>query len=200
MLWQGGDSFIEDSFPIEGKYCSSFQPDVTILDGKAYQKFNKSLMFDFGVQLQFSSDSPSVTQVAHAKQSDSDPQKACYCCRKNVKLSNMRTHVGKHILAKDIESRFPCGYCGRDACSRSIIHTDKKKRYPKPQSNCPYYVHMTRTPSKSSRRIPCTNVIITCPYCKAAVWKYNIVNHYADMHPDIETVDQVDEEEHTRML
>ena len=88
LLLQGGDSF-----SIEGKYCSLFQPDVTILDGKAYQKFNKSLMFDFGVQLQFSSDSPSVTQVAHAKQSDSDPQKACYCCRKNVKLSNMRTHV-----------------------------------------------------------------------------------------------------------
>ena len=55
---------------------------------------------------------------------------------------------------------------------------------------------MTRTPSKSSR----TNVIITCPYCKAAVWKYNIVNHYADMHPDIETVDQVDEEEHKHMF
>ena len=137
LLWQGGDSFIGDSFSIEGKYCSSFQPDVTILDGKAYQKFNNSLMFDFGAQLQFSSDSPSVTQVAHAKQSDSDPQKACYCCRKNVKLMNMRTHVGKHILAKDIESRFPCGYCGKDACSRSTIHTDKKKRYPKPQSNCP---------------------------------------------------------------
>ena len=82
LLWQGGDSFIGDSFSIEDKYCSSFQPDVTILDGKAYQKFNKSLMFDFGVQLQFSSDSPSVTQVAHSKQSDSDLQKACYCYRK----------------------------------------------------------------------------------------------------------------------
>ena len=67
MLWQGGDSFIGDYFSIESKYCSSFQPDVTILDEKAHQKLNKSLMFEFGVQLQFSSDSPSVTQVAHAK-------------------------------------------------------------------------------------------------------------------------------------
>ena len=42
------------SDPHSCKYCSAFQSDVSILDGKAYQKFNKSLMFDLGVELQFS--------------------------------------------------------------------------------------------------------------------------------------------------
>ena len=106
-----------------------------------------------------------------------------------IPLDKMRTHVGKHILNKETNSRSPCGFCGRSSCQNKLTKPSKKGKelfYRLVESNCPYYVQHARRVTKASSRNPCTNYLNKCPLCNCDVWLYNVKNHYEDMHPNVD--------------
>ena len=84
----------------------------------------------------------------------------------------------------------PCGFCGRDGCSISLVVNGKKTEM---RSNCPFHYDFNYGAAvKYSAHSPSTNVPIHCPLCPVAVstglpttfWKYNIDDHIHNVHRD----------------
>ena len=57
---------------------------------------------------------------------------------------------------------------------------------------------MVRKSVEASHRVPCTNAIESCPVCKAAIWKYNLVNNHADIYSEM--INRLDHKEISLML
>ena len=53
-------------------------------------------------------------------------KKQCFTCNKLVTWSDMRCHVGTHILKEELSGINICGFCGRDICSITLKKTSKK--------------------------------------------------------------------------
>ncbi|KAF8240202.1 hypothetical protein L208DRAFT_1233431 [Tricholoma matsutake] len=120
----------------------------------------------------------------------------------NLKLRDMRKHVGKHILAAFRGAPYPwplkpgmdivvdpCGWCEREGC-KTIVQGKSQSIL----SSCPYhYAKMSYSRAlPSTKSLPCTNVPIHCQICPESlsgqprtIWKYNAMNHFVAEHkPD----------------
>lgn len=81
-----------------------------------------------------------------------------------------------------------CRYCGLKHPSL-IIEYGRVKAHYKVESNCPYFVKMTRASKKFSQRVKCKNHPMKYSHCGVRVWKYNMVNHFNPPHQDGELID-----------
>lgn len=71
------------------------------------------------------------------------------------------------ILKDNIASPTLCGFCEKSTCSVSLTNTSKKKgvKHYKVQSTCDYnYQFNLKSAKKSSKRMPCCNRPIFCPF------------------------------------
>lgn len=127
-------------------------------------------------------------------------QKTNQSCRQCITVSiakmsgpELIRHNGAHILndpnlkgAKNL-----CGFClsADHTCSIRIIKRAKVGDVlDLANSRCPNLKFFSITSAKVfSKKSPCTNVPLTCPYCTTrgsdAVWKYNLRAHILDTHP-----------------
>lgn len=142
-----------------------------------------------------------VPNYATVKKYKSDDRVSCLLCGKQNKISDMRNHVGGHVLKsmrnvhdtslKGVVEINICGWCGLSRCMTQMI--DKRIL-----SDCQYHYagmdyNKARTVSKTT---PCTNVPVYCPVCplsgsgtKRTIWKYNALEHFATEHPLIASID-----------
>lgn len=86
-----------------------------------------------------------------------------------------------------------CGYCGKSECSNTLVLTSRRggKEHFKVDSNCTFFVTMKRAPKSFSQRVKCTNHLMKCIHCGAAVWKYNMAEHYGALHENCELTEEV---------
>lgn len=132
-----------------------------------------------------------------------DDKISCKLCPDRKKLSEMRNHVGFHILKAHREvpdptiiegveiGEFPCGWCGIEGCTTEIVI--RPKRAPSISSNCEYhYPNMQYgRATVSNKTTASTNVPIQCTLCPRlstgqhpTIWKYNFWNHMSIYHVD----------------
>ncbi|KAG6819279.1 hypothetical protein H0H93_013480 [Arthromyces matolae] len=125
------------------------------------------------------------------------------CSESDIRLDNMREHVGRHILhafrgtvdPSGILGKIglnPCGWCGLEGCITRMV--TKKRGGLQIVSNCPYhYERMVYENAKEhSPDSPCTNVPVKCLLCPTldttgelpTIWKYNAWAHLATEHAD----------------
>ena len=59
----------------------------------------------------------------------SDTKVACRVkgCKQKIELSDMRMHVGLHILKGDVAGPNVCGFCSRSTCQSTLVQSSKKK-------------------------------------------------------------------------
>ncbi|RDB26634.1 hypothetical protein Hypma_005520 [Hypsizygus marmoreus] len=153
---------------------------------------------------------PSQVLVTKKKSNDDIP---CKLCGLKTKLSEMRMHVGRHILLRlrqweDLDNAAisesnntglnPCGWCGKDDtdCWSRLVADPKSQKQPQVESNCEYHYTSMRYSSaaKFSKTSPCTNVLIHCPLCISqsggsegrTFWRYNAMYHLISEHAEFE--------------
>ena len=116
-------------------------------------------------------------------------------------LSEMRRHIGQHILQAMCKCAMPeecslkavgdepCGFCGVDACITNLTSTVNGKYAV--TSNCPYHFEGMKYQNAKTytTSAPCTNVPIHCTLCELSsagkpqtIWKYNAIYHMAIAH------------------
>ena len=123
----------------------------------------------------------------------------CKTCNKTCTQTDMRAHVGQHILNNHITSD-SCGWCGLK-CYSFLEETGQKKRgmkYYKPKSKCPYFWPLGRKPLESTTQRPCTNYVEHCTVCGECVWKYAMIKHFEERHENHEAP-QLNQEEVDRV-
>lgn len=129
---------------------------------------------------------------------------SCFLCPdKDIRLRDMRAHIGEHVLLaarnqaepehSDVYiGPLPCGFCGQDDAGCLTQLQIGPRGGIKVVSTCPYkYDSMKYKDEKESTDdSPCTNIPIHCPLCpKSAsgeprtIWKYNAVFHLVEEHP-----------------
>ena len=95
---------------VPGKSCHSFQPEVSVKDGKVTYLLNKSLMFDLVQYLgqDISMIESQSSLPTNAQTASKDPAlKQCFVCPSKIALEKMKIHVGKHILNGNCKNRYP---------------------------------------------------------------------------------------------
>ena len=123
-------------------YAMTLKPDIVIDPpvGLTVYSFDKQFILDLGVQMV----REPLGEVA------TDLTKKCFNCSKTLPLLKMRNHVAYHLINGDVEGCNVCGYCGKSSCSTTLKKTryiqKTATQYYKVESNCPYYVHYTKTP------------------------------------------------------
>ncbi|KAG9078671.1 hypothetical protein FS749_009270 [Ceratobasidium sp. UAMH 11750] len=120
----------------------------------------------------------------------------CFLCGECVPIKqSMRTHVGKHILAKQLGladplrsiaiGGVPCGFCGRGETCQTTM--GKGRSANTVVSDCPFFDKFSYRPAaKSTRTSPCTNRPILCEYAscpkRTFIWSYNMRAHILAKH------------------
>ena len=119
-------------------------------------------------------------------------------------MSNMRKHIGSHILIENLKS--VCGFCGMSGCSIEIVQGSGRGKTSSRivASNCEYKVKFSlKAAEKSTKTGPCTNRPVICKLCSAIEWSYNMLNHmeikHSD-HPRNEWVISKEEGEHVKEI
>ncbi|KAJ3767527.1 hypothetical protein FB446DRAFT_651953 [Lentinula raphanica] len=131
------------------------------------------------------------------------------------KLSDMRTHVGSHILLMlrsssendqglEVMGSNPCGWCGRDSsvggCWTWLVLDPKGIKQPRTESNCDYHYGGMRYSAAAafSTSSPCTNVPLHCQICakilwgeQRTFWKYNAMYHMLLEHSSEEAGQEI---------
>ena len=148
---------------------------------------DRSLVADLAIDLQREASSSSSSREGEG--GVGKDKRSCKICKKSILLHRMRTHVGKHILAKDIPSDVNiCGWCGSAQCYQTKLQKTSKshgKSFFKPVSKCDYHFQ-SKKPKKANRDNPCTNWVEECLVCKEQLWKYNMPAHFLEKHPQHE--------------
>lgn len=154
---------------VKGSQCHAIQPDIIEREGSFKFGFDKQFILDLNVSISLRSKPSTSTTNLEAD------CVSCFICKKQVKLVDMRQHVGKHILVGNVEGQNLCGFCGRETCSNEFFKKSwkSKEAFYEIKSNCPYFVKMKKSDKNHSRRNPCSNNLILCQICKASVGKYN---------------------------
>ena len=114
-------------------------------------------------------------------------------CSKLVKRVNMRSHVAKHILSKElVPNVHTCGYCGLTGCSIMLKKTSGsgKNATLGPISDCVYYRKFS---IKSAVNSSCSNRPVSCQICSNTYWSYNLDLHYKVAHHGIEAPKMISE-------
>ncbi|KAH6906289.1 hypothetical protein BKA70DRAFT_1497863 [Coprinopsis sp. MPI-PUGE-AT-0042] len=133
----------------------------------------------------------------------------CFVCLEDgIRVDEMRTHAGKHILHAqqldddDIDTSAvaadqpePCGFCGQGGseCLTQLVKKGKKFQI---SSTCTYR-HASLVYEDAKHFSPdniCTNVPIVCTLCPSSsphggvrtIWKYNALYHFIKEHSDAE--------------
>ena len=84
------------------------------------------MIIDLGVGMKISNQ-PNTT-VSQLSDKKTTVNRDCKICKKNVGLSSMRAHVGKHLLQKDVEQGSNiCGFCGLATCSNTLRVTSQRQ-------------------------------------------------------------------------
>ena len=115
---------------------------------------------------------------------------SCFICKVKLELGQMRKHVGVHIHKGTLSGCNICGFCGRDVCTNTLVASAKNssKQYFRISTNCKYDSFIQRKPVFSRRNV-CTNHLVQCSVCKAAIWTYNAKSHYEAVHEGVEYED-----------
>ena len=192
------DGQLEDAeIDVAGKCCSLIQPTINE-NGK--MSFSRSLVVDLGISFQMRTSGTVEPSTSRGSPDVGPPTLKCKLCTKSVPLKDMRIHVGHHILFSKLNTKYPCGFCGKEGCSAELMKTKKTSKM---FSNCPYFVDIKRKSKTVSVRVPCLNYITECshPNCTFTTWVYNMKNHFQDCHPsnDLEHLVEINAEEIERM-
>ena len=137
----------------------------------------------------------------------------CPLCGKEMKLKQLRGHIGRHILfhSRGMNEQLPlevcvlvtrrnsrcsvvhqfgndpCRFCGASGCTTRLVVQGGSQQV---ESNCHFYSPFKYgSAKKSTRSSPCTNIPIYCPHCKKTIWKYNAVDHIITNHPGLNATD-----------
>ena len=143
--------------------------------------FDLNLLRDIGVHLRLtsaenaSSTTETPTTSGTSKSQTSAIMKWCFKCNKTLPWSEMRGHVGKHILNEDISGSKVCRLCGRDTCTITLKNTSKKsaKTFFKIDTwDCDYFFDYSRAKRFNKKSNQCTNYLVRCPIkeCISDVW------------------------------
>ena len=195
LYWSG--SFSGEVIHLTGGACLPIKPSVELSppDGMTKFYFEYGLLQDMGVHLQLTTTEAEAHSSSSSSSTTSSTQvlkKCCFQCRKYIPLSDMRFHVGRHILAGQLSGCNVCGFCGRESC----VITLKKSRGNNTEffstiekHDCPYYQPYGRKKKFDKRKNPCTNRLLRCPMenCLSDVWLYNMDHHFAAKHPGVDT-------------
>ena len=142
-----------------------------------------------------------LVSLAIFVQGDKPP---CKICKKNIEISLMRLHVGKHILSGQVSAEV-CGFCGTNCNSpvslRLTSGSQKNGTY-KAHSNCAYIKDFNiGSCIKLSANNPCSNRPVRCDLCvDSFVWSYGLELHYSDKHQGITCPIIVSDEEKQAVL
>ena len=157
--------------------------------GKYY--FDKQLIQDVGVHLSLNQQSTSSTPYStfsSCKERDGKLIKSCFYCKKNIRLQDMRSHVGGHILRDEMGTSRTCGFCGQDACETRVKSSRKgpKTFISVEESDCPYFFDYGRVKVFNKKKNSTTNRItaFSVKGCKSLVWIYNMKKHFTEKHGD----------------
>ena len=139
---------------------------------------------------------PQLCTLPKPKGSD---KRKCLLCDAFASISQMRPHVGKHILlsirnvadpgCRDVPLD-PCGWCGLEGCLTQL-RLGPKLGSSSLESNCQYHWKALKHKEivEPSRDTPCTNIPIHCYLCPTSItgqartiWKYNAVFHLISEH------------------
>jgi len=110
-------------------------------------------------------------------------------CNRQVKLEQMRLHVGAHIVRGETTGPV-CGFCGT-LCGHAVkikfsSGTGVNRTY-KAYSGCKYFSDFSMKSAKSYLKgNPCTNRPIECAICSNVFWSYNLFSHYTSSHSFME--------------
>ena len=183
---------------VEGSKCNMVQPSLVMVEGKSCFGFDRSFITDLQLTMVEKLGEP----VAKKRKRNDEPvvMKECHMCKKTCEWSKLRAHVGQHIVIGDVSGENVCGYCG-STCYTSLERSSKCQNewYYRPKSSCKNFWELSKKPTVSSDKNPCTNYVEHCKLCSECVWKYNMACHYASQHPDHEDVPVLDEVELERM-
>eukprot|EP00918_Siedleckia_nematoides_P050334 GHVU01110213.1.p1 GENE.GHVU01110213.1~~GHVU01110213.1.p1 ORF type:complete len:278 (-),score=36.52 GHVU01110213.1:136-861(-) len=119
----------------------------------------------------------------------------CKLCGVGVKRSEMRAHVGSHILQAVGVTHTPrtCGFCGGNDCNVQLKGSGKSKP-PKIEADCcvGYAENFQYNAAKDlRRRALCSNIPLKCGECVESgvqpqtYWKYNMRLHWEASHRDM---------------
>ena len=97
--------------------------DLNPPEGMTKFYFDKNMINDMGIKIQASGGTVNVEAESGI---DTKIKKQCFTCNKLVTWSDMRCHVGTHIVKEELSGINICGFCGRDVCSITLKKTPKK--------------------------------------------------------------------------
>ncbi|KIM35830.1 hypothetical protein M413DRAFT_36514, partial [Hebeloma cylindrosporum] len=161
------------------------------ISGQALQKLPYRLLEDKSLALFI--DPKHIPSELTREKLDGKERRPCHFCRAECRISDMRVHVGTHILkaqrgVPDETLKIglnPCGWCGKDGCKTRLPASDSSKSI-KISSDCEYHYQNMKyhLALKPTNRSPCTNVPILCPICPRpeTFWKYAFIAHVVDRH------------------
>ena len=190
LYWNG--LFDGNQIKIKGANCLSMQPELSSNPpaNMSPYSFNKQLFHDMGAHLLLLPNNDHGQPSNSSNNTDTDDKRRCKVCRKSIPLSQMRKHVGFHLVSDHIKEQREhiCGFCGRAGCKSSIKESSRKgkKKYYAPVSDCVYFFPYSNVPDLPTKKHPCTNVITSCPVCNMYNWKHNLTAHYEINHTDEE--------------
>ena len=138
-----------------------------------------NLLRDIGVHLRLTSaeNASSTTETpitsGTSKSQTSAIMKWCFKCNKTLPWSEMRGHVGKHILNEDISGSKVCRLCGRDTCT---IRRSSK--------SIPGIVIISSIMVGQKDLTKSRINLVRCPIkdCISDVWTYNFKKHFEEKH------------------
>ena len=155
-VYRWGGSYLDNMFTVKGEFATPVKPDIDLNapEGMTMFSFDRSLIMDMAV----------LFKEVPLPQTANDLQ--CKLCTKKINQNGMRGHVAWHILTEDLVGH--CGYCGRGCSCTSVLKKAARKmgkQYYKVESNCSYFVQLTKTPKKFTRNVRCTNHLMRCRLC-----------------------------------
>ena len=134
-------------FTVMGQFATLIKPDLDLNapEGMTTYSFSKSLVMDMSVLLQ------------EVPAPDSPNSLKCKLCTKTLPLESMREHVAHQILTDGLVGC--CRYCGGNSCNSFLKKTSRRmgKQYYRIESNCTYFVKLSKTPKNFTRNVNCTN-------------------------------------------
>ena len=192
LFWKGTTS--DETIRCIGENCLPIKPSVDLHPPEGLTKyfFDINLIRDLGVHLQLSR--PTAVECEQQAETHSTNQslvkKKCFICSKLVPWSEMRCHVGKHILKNDRVGPNVCGFCGRNTCAVTLKQTSSRGKnlyYSIVKKDgcwgCEYYFPYGKGKKFNKKTNPCTNRLLRCPLsCVSDVWRYNFPFHFDEKH------------------
>ena len=85
--------------------------------------FDKNMINDMGIKIQASGETLNLETELGI---NTKIKMQCFTCNELVTWSDMRCHVGTHIVKEELSEINICGFCGRNVCNITLKKTSKK--------------------------------------------------------------------------